>query len=71
MEDPKSWRSTMAVTQSILRRERTVSEQEFRGLIARKVIRAASLEDVHGTHHKRPLYRHPRTGQWFVAVSAN
>lgn len=44
-----------------------VTEEEFKALLQSKKIRPASLEDVHGTHHTRPLYKHPRTGQFFVA----
>jgi hypothetical protein len=47
-------------------REIRLDEEEFKQLLTAKSIRPASLEDVMGTHHKRPLVRHPRTGQWFV-----
>lgn len=50
-------------------RERKVSPNEFRRLLAARLIRPASLDDVLGTHHKRPLYRHPNTGQWYVLVA--
>lgn len=43
-----------------------VSEATFRTLLASGAIRPASLDDVLGTHHNRPLYRHPRTQAWFV-----
>lgn len=49
-------------------REKKVTEQEFRELLASKKIRGASLEDVQGTHHNRSIYKHPRTTQWFVEV---
>ena len=39
-------------------------------MLAARLIRPASLEDVCGTHHKRPLFRHPRTGQWYTSVRA-
>lgn len=45
-----------------------VTEQEFRALLGSKLIRPASLEDVSGTHHSRPLYLHPRTKQYWVAT---
>ena len=45
-----------------------VTEQEFRTLLGSKLIRPASLEDVSGTHHSRPLYKHPRTKQYFVTT---
>lgn len=45
-----------------------VTEAEFRELLGNKLIRPASLEDVHGTHHRRALYRHPNTQQYYVAV---
>ena len=47
-------------------RVQQVTELQFKVLLANDKIRAASLDDVEGTHHQRPLYRHPRTGQWFV-----
>lgn len=46
----------------------SVTEAEFRELLRHKRIRPASLEDVHGTHHRRALYRHPNTHQYYVAV---
>lgn len=49
-------------------RVKTVSALEFRRLLAAKRIRPASLEDVYGTHHKRSLYRHPVTNQYYVEV---
>jgi len=49
-------------------RIQTVSAVEFRRLLDAKRIRPASLEDVYGTHHKRPLYRHPVTNQYYVEV---
>lgn len=45
-----------------------VSVEEFKKLLAQRQIRPASLEDVNGTHHKRPLYRHPITGQYYVSI---
>jgi hypothetical protein len=45
---------------------KTTSE-EFKALLAARKIRPASLEDVNGTHHKRPLYIHPNTKQYWVA----
>lgn len=42
--------------------------EEFRELLRNKRIRPASLEDVCGTHHRRALYRHPNTQQYWVAV---
>ena len=50
------------------KRTKVVTPDEFRALLKAKLIRAASLYDVEGTHHTRPLYRHPNTGDWFVAV---
>jgi hypothetical protein len=49
-------------------RETKVTPEEFIALLRGKLIRPASLEDVNGTHHKRALYKHPNTGQWFVAT---
>jgi len=34
----------------------------------KKLIRPASLEDVYGTQHKKPLYKHPNTKQFWVAT---
>jgi hypothetical protein len=45
-----------------------VSVEEFKKLLLSKKIRPASLEDVNGTHHKKKLYKHPNTGQYYVAV---
>lgn len=45
-----------------------VTPEEFKALLFSKAIRPASLEDVYGTHHKRPLYRHPNTNQYYVEV---
>lgn len=47
-------------------REIEVDEEEFRALLLARRIRPASLDDVEGTHHRRALYRHPRTNQWYV-----
>ena len=44
------------------------TEPEFKALMQSRQIRPASLDDVQGTHHNRPLYKHPRTGQFFVAI---
>ena len=49
-------------------RVRSVSAEQFRELLEAKKIRAASLEDVNGTHHQRVLYQHPNTGQYWVEV---
>lgn len=52
-----------------LARTKSVTVEEFKRLLAAKLIRPASLDDVYGTHHKRTLYRHPNTKQYFVAVN--
>lgn len=44
------------------------SPREFAKLLHAKMIRGASLEDVLGTHHDRPLYQHPHTFEWFVQI---
>lgn len=49
-------------------RVQLVSKEAFKRLLNQKLIRAASLEDVHGTHHQRKLVRHPNTHQWFVFI---
>lgn len=46
-----------------------VTVDEFKRLLAEKRIRPASLEDVNGTHHQRPLYKHPNTQQYWVQVT--
>jgi hypothetical protein len=50
-------------------RLQSITPDEFRRMLEAKQIRGASLEDVLGTHHKRALYRHPNTQQYFVAVN--
>lgn len=49
-------------------RIKEITVEEFKRLLAAKLIRPASLDDCYGTHHKRNLYRHPNTKQFFVAV---
>jgi hypothetical protein len=46
-----------------------ITKEDFRALLSAKAIRPASLEDVYGTHHKRPLYRHPNTNDYYVEVT--
>lgn len=53
----------------IVERLKSISEAKFRELLRKKFIRPASLEDVNGTHHTRPLYRHPKTNQYYVQIS--
>ena len=47
---------------------RHVDRDTFKQWLAEKQIRPASLEDMYGTHHKRPVYAHPNTGQPFVSL---
>ena len=61
---PKSARETGDRIQS-------VSTEEFVALLHTKQIRPASLDDVQGTHHKRALYKHPNTGQFYVKVNGH
>lgn len=49
-------------------RLKSVTVEEFKTLLTSKKIRPASLDDVYGTHHRRPLYRHPNTQQYYVEV---
>ena len=49
-------------------RTKKLSEEEFKQMLLNKEIRPATLDDVTGTHHKRPLYKHPRTKQFFTTV---
>lgn len=46
--------------------ETTVAE--FKQLLEARKIRPASLDDVQGTHHNRPLYRHPNTMSYYVLI---
>ena len=50
------------------RRTVSVTVETFKRMLQAKEIRSATLNDVEGTTHSRALYRHPNTGQWFVAV---
>ena len=52
----------------IKKRTQEVSRDDFKKMLLAKEIRPASLEDVNGTHHKRPLYKHPNTGQYYTKV---
>lgn len=47
---------------------RHVSREKFKEWLDAKAIRPASLEDMWGTHHDRPCYAHPVTGQPFVSM---
>lgn len=47
-----------------------LSPEQFRALLGIRVLRGASLQDVEGLHHQRPLVRHPNTGEWFVFTGA-
>jgi hypothetical protein len=53
---------------SINKRVVKTTPEEFKKLLLTKKIRPASLNDVHGTHHKKKLYKHPNTQQYYVAV---
>lgn len=50
------------------RKPTPISVEEFKRLLEAKEIRPASKDDVYGTHHQRPLYLHPNTGQYYVKV---
>jgi len=50
-----------------MKRLRHITPKQFKALLFAGLIRPASLNDVEGTQHKRPLYRHPNTHQFFVA----
>lgn len=47
-------------------RLKVIPVDEFKALLKASKIRPASLEDVHGTHHQRNLYRHPNNNQFYV-----
>lgn len=57
------------IQKQIQQRERHFSVDGFKKLLADKKIRPASIDDMYGTHHKRPLVKHPNTGDWFVYVN--
>lgn len=54
-----------------MRRPRAITPEQFIALLRAKRIRPASLQDVEGLHHKRPLYLHPNTKQPWVEVPVN
>ncbi len=58
----------MTNKKNMARKEISTTPEQFKALLLAKKIRPASLEDVYGTHHKRPLYRHPNTNQFYVEV---
>jgi hypothetical protein len=43
-----------------------ITVEEFKILLSKKQIRPASLDDVWGTQHDRPIYLHPNTKQPYV-----
>lgn len=43
-----------------------VSVDEFKQMVNDRTIRSACMEDILGTHHQKPLYRHPNTGHLWV-----
>lgn len=47
---------------------RHIDRNTFRRWLTSGQIRGASLQDCLGTHHDRPIYAHPNTGQPFVAM---
>lgn len=47
---------------------RHCDREVFRRWVEEGQIRPASLDDMWGTHHNRPVYAHPNTGQPFVAL---
>lgn len=51
-----------------LKHVKHVSRETFKKWLDEKQIRPASLEDMWGTHHNRPCYAHPVTGQPFVSM---
>lgn len=51
-----------------MKRLKETTVEEFKEMLKAKKIRPASLEDVNGTHHSRPLYKHPNTGQYYTQV---
>lgn len=53
-----------------MKRLKHITPDDFKSLLAARAIRPASLDDVYGTHHKRDLYKHPNTGQYYVSIKA-
>lgn len=51
-------------------RLRKCSEQEFIELLRAKMIRPAGPDEIGGAFKGEPLYKHPRTRQYFVEVGA-
>ena len=49
-------------------RIKVISVDEFKHLLINNLIRLASLQDVEGIHHQRPLFRHPNTGAYYTTV---
>lgn len=52
--------------QQLDKRLKTVSTEEFKQMVNNRTIRSASMEDILGTHHQKPLYQHPNTGYLWV-----
>jgi hypothetical protein len=48
-----------------------ISTEDFKRMLKNVEIRPASLEDVWGTHHDRPVFLHPNTKQPFVKTMEN
>lgn len=55
-------------TRKRMKRETAITVEEFKAMLSAKLIRPATVQDVEGLHHKRNLYKHPNTGQWYVAT---
>ena len=45
-----------------------IEPEKFEQMLKAGLIRPASVDDVWGTHHDRPIYDHPNTGQPYVQV---
>lgn len=47
---------------------RHVDRDTFKLWLTTNQIRPASIDDMWGTHHDRPAYAHPVTGQPYIAM---
>jgi hypothetical protein len=51
-----------------VKKAQPIERETFKRLLQEKRIRPASLDDVWGTHHDRPIYEHPNTGAPYVEI---
>jgi len=51
-----------------IKERQDIEPAKFKSLLEAGAIRPASVDDVWGTHHDRPLINHPNTGQPYVTT---